>query len=304
MSNLFNPFVSVVIPVFNDSERLKICLEALENQTYPKNLYEVIVVDNASTENIDKVVEPFKQAFTTYEGKPGSYAARNKGISIAKGEVLAFTDSDCIPVHNWLETGVKHLLSVLNCGLVGGEIELFFKDQNHPTAVELFDSVTFLQQKKFIEEENYGVTANLFTFKKIFEKVGSFNSQLKSGGDKEWGKRVVAHGYSLFYASDTKIKHPARSSLNQIYTKTTRISGGKYTLNNQNNNKVKYIAQLIQNVLFVFRPPIRSGLKKSYLEPRLNTNNQKFQVYVVTLLVHYFKLFEEIRLQLGGSPKR
>lgn len=174
------PFISVIIPVLNDSERLEICLNALEQQTYPKDLYEVIVVDNGSTENLEVLVNKFTQASFTCETQVGSYAARNKGISIARGEVLAFTDSDCIPDPNWLETGVKHLLSVPNCGLVAGKIEMFFKDSN-PTSVELYDSSTFLQQKKYVEEDKYGTTANLFTFKKVFEDIGYFNDELKSG---------------------------------------------------------------------------------------------------------------------------
>ena len=80
-------FVSVIIPVYNDAERLKKCLLALEKQTYPQAQYEVIVVDNASEENIKDVVSQFPQARLTFENSPGSYAARNQGISIAKGEL-------------------------------------------------------------------------------------------------------------------------------------------------------------------------------------------------------------------------
>ena len=107
-------FVSVIIPVYNDSARVKICLEALEKQTYPQNLYEVIVVDNASDEYpaIKDVVCQFSQAIAAYESRPGSYAARNKGISLAKGDIIAFTDADCIPAKNWIEKGVANLLSV------------------------------------------------------------------------------------------------------------------------------------------------------------------------------------------------
>ena len=56
MSKLSTPFVSVIIPVYNDPERLKTCLQALEEQTYPKSAYEVIVVDNGSDESIEPLV--------------------------------------------------------------------------------------------------------------------------------------------------------------------------------------------------------------------------------------------------------
>ncbi|HAA30818.1 MAG TPA: glycosyl transferase family 2, partial [Cyanobacteria bacterium UBA8553] len=81
MAHQSHPFVSVIVPVFNDAKRLKICLDALEHQTYPKHLYEVIVVDNGSDKNedIEGVVAQFGQAIASYESIPGSYAARNKG---------------------------------------------------------------------------------------------------------------------------------------------------------------------------------------------------------------------------------
>lgn len=120
-------FVSVIIPVFNDAERLKICLTALETQTYPQDCYEEIVVDNGSDESLENIVKQFPQAKLAYCNNPGSYAARNHGISLAKGEILAFTDSDCIPASDWLTMGVKRLVATANCGLVAGKIEIFLK---------------------------------------------------------------------------------------------------------------------------------------------------------------------------------
>ena len=73
------PFVSVIIPVYNDSKRLQICLNALDNQTYPKDKYEVTAIDNGSDEEVSPLVSVYRQAKAIYEAKPGSYAARNKG---------------------------------------------------------------------------------------------------------------------------------------------------------------------------------------------------------------------------------
>ncbi|MEQ8961723.1 MAG: glycosyltransferase family A protein, partial [Coleofasciculus sp. C2-GNP5-27] len=90
----------------------------------------MIVVDNASDEaaDIKGVVAQFGQAIAAYESTPGSYAARNKGISLAKGEVIAFTDADCIPDAKWLESGLHRLLTIPDCGLVAGRVELFFQN--------------------------------------------------------------------------------------------------------------------------------------------------------------------------------
>ena len=293
-------FISVIIPVYNDSKRLKICLKALENQTYPQNLYEVIVVDNNSEENIREVVNCFSQVILTTEKKRGSYAARNKGITLAKGEILAFTDSDCIPAVNWLEMGVKTLKSPSNCGLVGGKIEIFFKDPQNPTAAEIYDAATNLQQKKYIEGYNYGATANVFTWKKVFADVGYFNSNLKSGGDREWGVRVHERGYLLVYGEDVCIAHPARYSLAELEKKVIRQTGGGY--DRQRGQKQNKLIELLKNLLEL-RPPVRSAFRKALSNPILKNNRQKWHFFLVVVYFHYVSRLEKVRLTLGGKSK-
>ncbi len=301
MSNLSSPFVSIIIPVFNDSERLKTCLEALENQTYSKNLYEVIVVDNGSDEDIESVVNHFTQAVVAFESCPGSYAARNKGISVTKGDVLAFTDADCIPAPNWLEKGVANLLSIPQCGLVAGKIEFFFKDPNRPTAVELYDAhMIGLPQQKFIEKWRYGATANLFTFKRVVEDVGYFDDTLKSSGDKEWGQRVFAAGYKQTYADDTCVAHPARYFLSQLQKKLTRLTGGKQDLKRRRGYQFRgFIEDLTKNLL----PPLRAYFR-IWSDEKLQGNKQKIQIISVMLLVRHLRVWELVRLQLGGKSTR
>jgi len=113
MSNTATPFISAIIPVYNDSIRLRTCLQALEEQTYPKGAYEVIVVDNGSDESIEPIVAEFNQAKASYEPHPQSYAARNKGLSLARGGVIAFTDSDCIPAPDWIETLCSDIIDII-----------------------------------------------------------------------------------------------------------------------------------------------------------------------------------------------
>ena len=298
-NQLDSRFVSVIIPVFNDRDRLELCLCALEQQTYPRDLYEVIVVDNASDEDIKSVAGQFQQTFTVYENCRGSYTARNKGISVAKGEIIAFTDSDCIPAKNWLETGIRYLLSVPNCGLAAGRIQFFFKDPYRPTSVEIFDSMINLQQEKYVTENNFGATANLFTFKQIFEDIGFFNSDLKSGGDVEWGLRVSAQGYSLLYAEESCVAHPTRYSLRQLAKKIIRQTGGAY--DNDKDNKPKLIR--LAKCLYELKPPLRSAFRKAFLKWDLKRTEQRIKLFFVIIFAHYVKRIEEIRLLLGGKSK-
>ena len=301
MSNSSQPFVSVVIPVFNDAERLKTCLDALANQTYPKSLYEIIVVDNGSDEDIEGLVSRFEQAHLTYESCPGSYAARNKGISLTKGEIIAFTDADCVPALDWIEKGTANLLRLPNCGLVAGRIDLFFKDPAQPTAAELYETVLMsFPQKKFVEEKQYGVTANLFTFKKVIEDVGHFNDAIKSGGDLEWGQRVFAAGYQQIYADDTCVAHPTRDSLDQLVKRSIRVMGGRLDLKGESGYQ---FGEFIKDLAIGLAPPFRIYFR-IWSDKRLKGNKQKIQVLYVLLLLKYLRVWERIRLQFGGKSIR
>ncbi len=228
------PFVSVIIPVLNDSKRLLRCIASISEQNYPANMFEIVVVDNASTEDIKALAGKFNCVRYEFEPVGGPAAARNKGIAVAKGEVLSFTDSDCIPDKDWLSGGVSKLLSLPNCGLVAGSIELYYKDMEHITGVELYDTVSYLAQERYVEKYRFGATANLFTSRDVIDKVGNFNSELfktASGEDAEWGERVFAEGYGQVYAEDVRVLHPATHSFLELYKKTKRITLGNMILN-------------------------------------------------------------------------
>lgn len=300
MSNLSNPFVSVIIPVYNDPEHLKICLNALENQTYPKSCYEVIVVDNGSDESIEGVVSQFSQAVATYESRVGSYAARNKGISLAKGDILAFTDADCIPASDWIEKGVANLLRVPNCGLVAGKVELFCKNEEQPNAIELFESMGWWRsQKEAIEQYRYGATANVFTFKSVIDDVGYFDDTFKSCGDQDWGQRIFASGYKQIYADDTYVYHPYRTSLTEFSKKVVRLLGGELDIKKKKGYSRKEFFIDLANDL---KPPLRVYFC-TFKDERLK-GIQKIKHLLIYVYIKYLRAGERIRLQLRGSSRR
>lgn len=306
MESHSHPFVSVIIPVYNYTERLKLCLEALENQTYPKTGYEVIVVDNASDEaaDIKGVVAQFGQAIAAYESTPGSYAARNKGISLAKGEVIAFTDADCIPASDWMEKGVEHLLDVPNCGLVAGKIEIFFKDPTHLTTVELYESLMALPQQEFLEKHRYGATANVFTWRKVIKDVGAFDETLKSSGDVEWGERVYSYGYQQVYAEDTCVAHPARYSFKELYKRTLRHIGGTYDLQTRRYSSYLKRNQMFMSSLFFNLTPPLQFMVTVFRNPSLKKLHHKFKVSLVMFFIRYVSAWELIRLKFGSVSAR
>lgn len=306
MSHRLPPVVSVIIPVYNDAERLRLCLQALEQQTYAQNRYEIIVVDNGSdaTAKISDLVRQFPGAIAEFESIPGSYAARNKGLSIAKGEAIAFTDADCIPAPDWIEKGVSYLQRVANCGLVGGEVEIFWRNRDQPSTVELYESILAFRQQDCVEKHHYSVTANLFTWKQVIEEVGLFNSQLKSNGDIEWGNRVYAQGYQQVYAEDVRVSHPAVASWQQLRQKVIRYAGGAYDLRHQPQyNWLQQNWLFLRAIAFNLMPPIFFAVN-NYADPKLKTSSDRLKVIATMMLVRYITVLELLRLKFGGVSAR
>ncbi len=292
------PFVSVIIPVYNSNKLLQVCLTALTQQTYPRNCYEVIVVDNNSQENVSDVVNSFEQVTLVHEPQPGSYVARNQGLSVAKGTVIAFTDADCVPTPAWLENGVSALLSESNVGLVAGHIDLFAKDANSPNSFELYEMLALgFPQDQFVAEGHFGVTANLFTFSHVIKSVGDFDSTLKSGGDKQWGQRVYQAGYRQLYAPEAIVKHPTRTTWEELNKRGTRIIGGNYdVIKATKKSKVALLADF-----FAFlKPPFRFFIR-TWGDKRLRNNRQKLQFTTVMLRLRWAAIKERARLQFGGG---
>ncbi len=286
------PFVSVIVPVFNDPERIALCVEALLTQTYPHERYEIVVIDNGSTDATCSVIQRYGVTLLVEDQKQSSYAARNKGLHHARGEILAFTDSDCIPASDWLAAGVARLVAMPHTGLVGGKIDLFFKNARQPTAAELYDRVTAFPQQAFIEKEHFGATANVFTFRHIFDRVGVFNDTLKSGGDREWGNRVFAAGCPLIYAEEACVQHPARDSLDELYRKAMRVTEGLYQLNQKHNRS---LIKLLKGVAWELIPPWNI-ITQIYTDKHLTRHDQRLKALSVLLAIKFLRAWGRIRL--------
>jgi glycosyltransferase involved in cell wall biosynthesis len=294
------PFVSVIIPVYNDALRLRGCLAGIEAQAWPRDRLEVIVVDNGSTDDLASVVGAFPGVVLARESRPGSYAARNHGLDIARGEILVFTDSDCLPEPGWLAAGVGELVSDPGAGIVGGRVELRAADPGRPTAVELYELLWGFPQEAYITAERYSVTANLFTRRDVVDQVGPFNPALKSGGDREWGGRVARAGYQIRYAPGAVVGHPARRSLAELGHKIRRIAGGRADRIRRTPGRAGL--RLLRDVVVSLRPPV-TALPRILGDPRV-PGHARPAVLAVAVYVRYRTAWERLRLLLGAASAR
>lgn len=295
-------FISVIIPVYNDAKNLDICLKALETQTLDKSKFEIIVVDNGSTDNIQEIKIKYPEARYLYEDEPGSYRARNKGIINANGDILAFTDADCIPSGDWLERGFLTISQKAkdNIGIVAGEVRFFVDDKENMTAVEVWEVIHKYHQEYFVKDFNFGLTANLFVMKSVVDEVGLFNAELKSAGDFEWGNRAHKKGFTFHFDKELVVKHPAKGTIGQFINKVRRLMGGKYMLGMITKT------QSIKKIFIDILPPVFNiyRIMHSTELNALGRTDYKIKYILVFLLQRYVTVFELIRLVLGGKPVR
>jgi glycosyltransferase involved in cell wall biosynthesis len=224
-SRALSPSVSVIVPV-KDDPRLWACLEALIGQTYPGGQVEIIVVDNASAALPSGRALRHPRVTLLRELRPGSYAARNTGVAHARGEILAFTDSDCLPDPTWLERAVSRLGQ--DADIVAGEIAVFAADPARPTPIEAYEVVKGFPQRRYATESGWAATANLITTRAVFDAVGPFDERLTSGGDADWGSRATRNGLRLRYDEAVRVRHPARVTFAEYFAKLVRVHRGAH----------------------------------------------------------------------------
>lgn len=286
--------VSVIIPVYNDPTGIDICLAALSSQTYPSDYYEVIVIDNASNPPIRLDLAFSKNARLVACPTPGSYAARNAGIAAASGEVLAFTDADCVPDRDWISAGVAALFREKECCIIGGEVALSLSEQ--PTAVEYYQYLVGFMQRENIEDRGFSATANLFATKTQILAIGLFNEKLLSGGDLEWCWRAAKAGFSIQYTPEVIVYTTPRTSLVSAIRQARRVAGGRYTL---------YGTRLEHIPPIGLRPhrSVVSAAKWILSHSELTIWNRG-KVFVVASLLKIVQILEMLRLLCGVRPER
>jgi len=211
--------VSIIVPTYNAEKNIVHLIESFLKLNYPKELFEIIMVDNGSDDRTKEIIRKYP-IVTLLEEKSmqSSYAARNKGIQHAKNEILAFTDSDCISDAQW----IKNALLCLNhekADLLAGNV--IFKKTSNLNIFEIYDSHMYLQQEYNVSV-GASTTANLLVKKNIFNSLGLF-SNVQSGGDVEWTKKAVDKGFKLIYCENAKIFHPARKSFKETIKKELRL---------------------------------------------------------------------------------
>lgn len=203
------PELSVIIPTRNGEKSLPPLLASLRSQTLETGRYEVIVVDNASTDGTAEAARD-GGALLVREPVPGRARARNAGARRARGRLYAFTDADCVVAADWLER-------LLGCStrapLVAGGIRLTVGER--PNAVERFESLWRFGQEAWVSEQGWAATANLMVHDGAFRAIGGFDPGWRHvAEDVDFCIRAQQAGFALAYCGEAEVEHrPERDLL-------------------------------------------------------------------------------------------
>ena len=301
--------ISLIVPTYNRAEFLKKALPSFVNQTIDNKDYEILVIDNNSTDNTKHIVENFKKNFQNFrikyffEKNQGLHFARNKGISEAQGEIIVFGDDDIVASENWLEKIKQEFLDE-KVGIVGGKILPIWNfeppewiyDYGTDKIHTVFAYLDLGKDKKNLEKE-YVFGCNFAIRKNLALKVGgsppdTFPKKLNflSGpGEALMVDRVRCLGYKIVYLPEAVVFYHVDSSritlnyfidryerlaIEDVYTvfrRYKKITATKILLKNALINLFKIYFLQFKNVLRMF-------LKKKYLP--LNKVNPKYFIII------------------------
>lgn len=220
------PRLSVIIPVYNDPSGIRDTLESILQQSLTPSAYEIIVVDNGST---DGTLEAVSHYLTRCSGQlnlqvenaiRGSYAARNRGINVAQGEICAFLDSDVTVPFDYLQKVSDYLA---NYDYIGCRVKVV------PTSSSIaakYDAIHSFRTDIYFERDRFVPTCCLSVRRSLIDRVGPFDARLESGGDREFAMRADEVGAHKGFATDICVAHPARTSLKALKSKRMRLGRG------------------------------------------------------------------------------
>lgn len=228
------PFVSVVIPVKNGAGRLEHCLESLQAQDYPADRYEVIVADGRSRDRTVEIATAFGARVVDNEREIVS-SGRNAGIACAKGDLVAFTDDDCVLPTDWIRNGVE-ILRQTGAAAVGGPTPIPESSGPFSRAVNQIFQWASLAGNSVQSDalEMHHATdlpgGNSMYRREVLDEVGPINERLITAEDVDLHLRMVERGHVLLFAPKFEAKHCKRDNPRGFFRQMRRFAIGRVQL--------------------------------------------------------------------------
>jgi len=204
--------ISVIVPAHNEEGVIGKCLEGLKQQDF-RGKMEIIVVDNGSSDRTVQEAKKFKGVRVVLQKNRGPAAARNLGVEKSRGDIILFTDADCVPERDW----VRQMVAPFSCREIVGVQGAYKTWQKELMArfsqIEIEDR--YERMKRF-ENLDFIGTYSAGYRKEVFRGKGFDESfPLASGEDSEFSLRIAKSGQKMVFNPDAVVYHQHPSSLGE-----------------------------------------------------------------------------------------
>lgn len=208
------PFVSVVVCTYNRKQLLKSCLNSIYAQDFPQTRFEVIVIDGGSIDGTEEICQDYPNLQFIVEHKYGLAYARNKGAELAQGEIVAYTDDDCIVDKHWLRSLLTEFHVSKKVVGVGGPVYPI-QPGIIPKKIHVNAAFGFFDEGKSKKQVNGVITSNSAFRKGLFKQI-TFDDTLGvtrrkglilSGEDTDFCRQIIKSGFELRYTPYAKVYH-------------------------------------------------------------------------------------------------
>lgn len=216
--------ISIIIPVHNASQSIQACLTALQNQQNPPGQYEIIVVDDGSTDDTAHIACNAGVQLISQQ-KQGPAAARNAGLAQAAGEIVCFTDADCVPAPNWLHEITAPLLADETITAVKGAYITHQK--------QLFARFVQIEYEEKYDQLLAHDTISFMDFysaacrRQALIDIGQFDERYPNSEDRELSYRLAAAGHIMVFQPTAVVSHHHADTFWRYFRK--KIANGYWT---------------------------------------------------------------------------
>ncbi|HJR77624.1 MAG TPA: glycosyltransferase [Nitrospiraceae bacterium] len=203
------PVFSIIVPTYRRPEALRACVKALAVLDYPRDDFEVIIVDDGGSEPLTSVIQPVAgdlRVKVVWQPNAGPAAARNFGAVHATGDMLAFTDDDCAPASDWLRA-FAGACAASDPTLLGGRTVNALRHNAYAGVSQLIIDVVYAHYNREPLRARFFASNNMAVPTELFRRVNGFDPDFRTSEDRDLCDRWLSQGYQLRYVPEAVIYH-------------------------------------------------------------------------------------------------
>ncbi|MBN1878581.1 glycosyltransferase [bacterium] len=227
---------SIIIPCFNAADCIEACLSALKSQTIQRDRYEIIVIDDGSTDETASKAGVLCDRVIRIPNS-GPAAARNRGVREATGEIVLFTDSDCIPHTDWIEKMIQPFTDMAIFGVKGA-----YRTSQRSFVARFVQAEYEFKYRRMEQLESIDfVDTYAAAFRRsIFLQLGGFNEKFPGASveDQEFSFRMAEAGFKMVFIPDALVDHRHADTLGWYFRKKKNIGFWKVVVLRRHPRKI------------------------------------------------------------------